>query len=180
MITSFSVSTLFKRDEFYLHSLSLFLSIFSLSTRILFLLSRSFLSSISLLLLLSFFFVLFFYETLHLHFPRHVETFFACKLLVSLALALSSTLSSRTFTFSVRTFETTREPTSFSPISLSIRQRILHATSLSFVPSSFQLINSSRLVLHLVLILHADRGKQVNVNPFCMHRSSNRVLLSRE
>lgn len=41
-------------------------------------------------------------------------------------------VSSRTFTFSVRTFQTTREPTSFSRISLSIRERILHATKLSF------------------------------------------------
>lgn len=94
MITSLSLSLLFLDETSFIHLfLHFFLYIFFLVTSrpesYFFL--RRFLSSISLLLLLSFFFCFVFLRNVtHLHFPRHVETFFACKLLVSLALALSS------------------------------------------------------------------------------------------
>lgn len=131
MITSLSLSLLFLDETSFIHLfLHFFLYIFFLVTSrpesYFFL--RRFLSSISLLLLLSFFF-LFCFST-----KRYsLALSSACRNVLRLQITrLFSTctflgMSSRTFTFSVRTFQTTREPTYFLVSPTFDSPTILHA-----------------------------------------------------
>ena len=177
MITSFSVSSLFKRDEFYLLSLSLFPSFLSRPESYFFYLAVSYLRFLFYSYFLFFCFV----------FLRNVTLALSSACRNVLCLQITRLFSTCTFLHTVienlhflcshlRNHEGANLVFSYLPLDSPTNL----ARDEPIVRPSLLPINSSRLVLHLVLILHAHRGKQVNVNPFCMHRSSNRVLLSRE